>query len=136
MSKIDIDARIAELIASKPAAKPKPNPEVELFGRVWHLRPGVNNYSVAAVFTGENAALARFLNNAVVEEERAEFAHVMAEQADMSAEVLMLILNAFLEAATEHPTEGQSPSSRKASKRTSAPKSAGRSPSRASVSRI
>lgn len=100
---------------------------ITLFGREWDVICGLNFFTLSAIGAGEPGAVAQFLRNTVVPDQRDAFATAMSAAANLDAEKLGKIVNALVEVASERPTTQPSVSSRPASKRTSAPRSVARS---------
>lgn len=96
----------------------------KLFGRTWTLLCDLNTFALSDLATGEPAAIVRFLNSVVIDEEREDFRNSLASQPNLTAERLGKILTTLVEAATERPTTLASVSGSTAPKRTSPRKSA------------
>jgi hypothetical protein len=115
---IDIDAALGDddaPVATRP---------FKLFGRNWTLLCDLNSFALSDLATGEPAAIVRFLNSIVAEDEREDFRSTLASQPNLTAEKLGKILTALVEAATDRPTTPASASGSTAPKRTSQRKSA------------
>lgn len=116
---IDLDAELG--FEDEPELKTK---RVKLFGREWDFLESFNSYNLSAVFTGDPGAVAKFMSNTVVPDQRADFANAIAARPDLDTDKLLELFNKIVEAVTGRPTNKPARSSRTASKRTSSPRSA------------
>ena len=119
MSKIiDLDAQFA----GEPA-EPIHTRKVKLFGEEWTVVCDVNSFVLTNISNGDTKAFMEFLENVVVEEEKARMRQALSSQRGLTAEKLLRIIVALMEVVAARPTQSPSASSRTASKRTSSPKS-------------
>lgn len=100
---------------------------ITLLGREWDVVCGLNFFTLSSIGAGDPGAVARFLTNVVVADQREAFATALATAPNLDGEKLGKIVNALVEVAAERPTAPPSSSLRPVSKRTSAPKSVARS---------
>lgn len=124
---IDLD----DLIGGEDEDLPVHTRQAKLFGRNWTLVCDVNTFGLAALTTGDPAAIVDFIRSIIHPDEVDEFMGAFRKQRNLSGERLAKIVNALIEAASERPTKQPSVSSRGASSRTSARKSTGTSSGRA-----
>lgn len=115
---IDLDAMLGDdedgPIHTRPAT---------LFGREWTIVCDVNTFGLAALTTGDPAAIIDFIRSVVHPDQVDDFMAAFRSQKRLSGDRLAKIVSALVEAASERPTKQPSVSSRGASKKTSAPRS-------------
>lgn len=105
---------------------PVPTKLIKMFGRQWNIKCDLNTFALSDVMSGDAGALARFIRNAVIDEEVADFAAALGKVPNLDAEMLGKILNALVETAAERPTVSPSPVRRTAGSQTSGRKSTAR----------
>lgn len=116
---IDFDK---ELGLDQPAKK-VPTKKIRIFGREWDVQCDLNTFAVAKMTTGDIGTIANFINNAVVPDQRQDFATAMSGVTDFDQDKLLKLLTRLIEVAGERPTPRPSVSRSTGTKRTSAPKS-------------
>lgn len=106
-----------------------PTLTIKLFGREWHLLAGVNFFGLAEATDGTVTSVAAFLRNAVIEEERDDWANALASSHNLNRDQLEKLFQRIVEVQTDRPTDKPASKPRPATKRTSSPKSAASSSS-------
>jgi hypothetical protein len=96
----------------------------KLFGREWTLVCDVNSFALAAISTGDSAAIGNFFDSIILDEEKAEFRQALSTARGLTGEKLAALVMKMIEVASERPTTPPSGSSRGAGKSTSVRKSA------------
>ena len=120
---IDLDEQLAFTEETTKIQK------IKLFGREWSMYCDVNSFTLSAIGAGDAGAIAAFLNNVIVEDERADFAQVLSSQRNLTPAKLVNVIGKLIEVAGKEDVTPSTRSPRGATKRTSSPKSAAGSPS-------
>lgn len=85
--------------------------KIKLFKQEWTMVCDVNAMAISDVVSGDPAALVRFFDSIIVDEERVAFRTAMTRVPNLDAETLLAIFSQLMEAAGERPTKPPSSSS-------------------------
>jgi len=110
MTTVDLDARIAEAVAK--AKKEQKWNKAKVFDREWRVTTEPNTYAALQGSFGDVEALIGMFDTIIHPDEREDFRKALLSAENMSADVLMQLLNGLVEVAAERPTKSRSGSSR------------------------
>ena len=114
----DIDAMLAEPLAD--AHKARKWNKAKIFGEEWRVTTEPNVYTAISASTGDPEALTSIITRMIHPDERQKFHTVLLEMDELTADVLLALVNGLVEAAAERPTKSSTASSRTRSTKKSA----------------